>query len=79
MWARAITPTSCHGFCVRTQSEFLGLSFCGGHRRRTLETQRLALIAQRQELAQQNRLRERVQGFTDKVKATINQLNFDQR
>ena len=48
-------------------------------RRRTLETQRQALIAQRQELAQQNRLRERVQGFTDKVKATIDQLDFDQR
>ena len=30
MWARAITPTSCHGSCVRTQSEFLGLRFCGG-------------------------------------------------
>ena len=48
-------------------------------RRRTLEAQRQALIAQRQELAQQNRLRERVQGFTDKVKATIDQLDFDQR
>jgi site-specific DNA recombinase len=48
-------------------------------RRRTLEAQRQALTGQRKELAQQNRLRERVQGFTDKVKATIDQLDFDQR
>ena len=48
-------------------------------RRRTLEAQRQALIGQREELAQQNRLRERVQGFADKVKATIDQLDFDQR
>lgn len=48
-------------------------------RRRTLETQRHALTGQREELAQQNRLRERVQGFADKVKATIDQLDFDQR
>ena len=26
----SVTPTSCHGFCVRTQSKFLGLSFCAG-------------------------------------------------
>ena len=44
-----------------------------------LEAQRQALTGQREELAQQNRLRERVQGFTDKVKATIDQLDFDQR
>jgi site-specific DNA recombinase len=48
-------------------------------RRRTLDAQRQALTAQRQELAQQNRLRERVEGFTDKVKATIDHLDFDQR
>jgi site-specific DNA recombinase len=48
-------------------------------RRRALEAQREALIAQRQELAQQNRLRERVEGFADKVKVTIDQLDFDQR
>ena len=48
-------------------------------RRRTLEAQRQALTAQRQELAQQNRLRERVEGFADKVKATIDHLDFDQR
>ena len=41
--------------------------------------QRQALIVQHAELAQQNRLRERVEGFTDKVKATIDHLDFDQR
>jgi hypothetical protein len=30
-------------------------------------------------LAKHNRLRERVQGFAEKVKATIDQLDFDQR
>ena len=48
-------------------------------RRRTLDVQREALIAQREELAQQNRLRERVDGFAHKVKATMDQLDFDQR
>ncbi len=48
-------------------------------RRRTLEAQRQALIAEREQLAQHNRLRERVEGFADKVKLTIDQLDFDQR
>lgn len=48
-------------------------------RRRTLEAQREALIAQREELAQHNRLRERIEGFADKVRATIDKLDFDQR
>ena len=48
-------------------------------RRHTLEAQREALIAQREQLAKHNRLRERVQGFAEKVKATIDQLDFDQR
>ena len=48
-------------------------------RRRTLEAQREALIAQRQALAQHNRLRERIEGFADRVRATIDQLDFDQR
>jgi hypothetical protein len=30
MRARAITPTSCHGSCVSTHSDLLGLSFCAG-------------------------------------------------
>ena len=48
-------------------------------RRRTLEAQRQALIAQRQALAQHNRLRERIEDFANRVKATIDQLDFDQR
>ena len=48
-------------------------------RRRTLEAQRQALIAQRHALAQHNRLRERIEGFADRVKTTIDQLDFDQR
>ena len=31
--ARAITPTSCHGFCVRSEPQSPALSFCGGHGR----------------------------------------------
>lgn len=46
---------------------------------RTLEVQRQTLIAQRDQLAQLDRLRDRVEGFADKVRATIDQLDFDQR
>ncbi len=48
-------------------------------RRRTLEAQREALISERQELAQRNRLQQRVAGFADKVALTIDELNFEQR
>ena len=48
-------------------------------RRRALEAQRQALVAERQQLAQQNRLQERVECFADKIRGTIDQLNFDQR
>jgi len=48
-------------------------------RQRTLETQREALITQRIELAQHNKLRERVEGFAARVKTTLDQLDFDQR
>lgn len=48
-------------------------------RRHTLEQQRDALIAQREELAQHNRLHERIQSFADQVKTGIDQLNFEQR
>jgi hypothetical protein len=44
-----------------------------------LEAQRKTLIDQREQLAQQNRLRDRVEGFTDKVRTTIDRLDFDQR
>jgi hypothetical protein len=30
MQAKAITPTSCHGFHARTQPQSRGSSFCGG-------------------------------------------------
>ncbi|MGH9846148.1 MAG: recombinase family protein, partial [Blastocatellia bacterium] len=48
-------------------------------RRRALETQRATLIAEREELAQKNRLRQRVAGFADKVASTIDRLDFEQR
>jgi site-specific DNA recombinase len=48
-------------------------------RRRALEAQRRALIDQREQLAQHNMIRDRVEGFADKVKATIDQLDFCQR
>ncbi len=48
-------------------------------RRRALETQREALIRERKELGQKNRLRQRVAGFAEKIVATIDQLNFEQR
>ena len=46
-------------------------------RRHVLEEQRAALMAQRQELAQRNRLRERIEGFAQEVMATVDRLNFD--
>jgi site-specific DNA recombinase len=45
----------------------------------TLEVQRRALIDQREQLTQQNKLRERVEGFANKVRATIDRLDFGQR
>ncbi len=48
-------------------------------RRRALEAQRETLIGERKELAQQNRLRQRVAGFAEKITATIDRLDFDQR
>ena len=44
-----------------------------------LNAQRQALIDQREELAQQNRLRDRVEGFARRVQATIDRLDFAQR
>jgi hypothetical protein len=37
------------------------------------------LIDQREQLAQQNRLRHRVEGFANKVRTSIDRLDFDQR
>jgi site-specific DNA recombinase len=48
-------------------------------RRRTLEAQRATLITERKELAQKNRMRQRVAGFAEKVALTIDSLNFEQR
>jgi site-specific DNA recombinase len=48
-------------------------------RRRTLEVQRDTLICERKELAQKNRLRQRVSGFAEKITAKIDRLNFEQR
>jgi site-specific DNA recombinase len=45
----------------------------------TLEGQRQALIDQRQQLAQQNRLRHRVEDFANKVRTSIDRLDFGQR
>ena len=44
-----------------------------------LNAQRQALIDQREELAQQNKLRDRVEGFARRVQATIDRLDFAQR
>ena len=44
-----------------------------------LSAQRQALINQREELAQQNRLRDRVEGFARRVQPTIDRLDFAQR
>lgn len=46
---------------------------------RALEEQRQALITQREQLAQRNKLRQRLESFADQVRATIDQLDFDQR
>jgi len=48
-------------------------------RRQALEEQRTVLIAERQDLAKHNRLRERVKGFAQEVMTTIDRLGFDQR
>jgi site-specific DNA recombinase len=44
-----------------------------------LSAQRQALINQREELAQQNRLRDRLEGFARRVQPTIDRLDFAQR
>ena len=48
-------------------------------RRSTLEAQREALVGERNDLAQKNRLRQRVAGFAGKIAATIDKLDFAQR
>jgi len=48
-------------------------------RSRAIEEQRQALITQREQLAQRNRLRQRLESFADRIRATIDQLDFDQR
>lgn len=48
-------------------------------RRRALETQRETFIRERKELGQKSRLRQRIAGFAEKIVATIDQLNFEQR
>ena len=44
-----------------------------------IEVQRKTLIDQREQLTRQNRLRDRVEGFAEKVRTTIDQLDFDQK
>jgi len=48
-------------------------------RRRVLEAQRETLIKERKELGQKNRLRQRIADFADRITATIDHLNFEQR
>jgi site-specific DNA recombinase len=48
-------------------------------RSNTLNAQHRALIDQREELAQQSTLRDRVEGFARRVRATIDRLDFAQR
>jgi len=48
-------------------------------RRRQLEQQRSALTAQRQELADNNRLRQRIAGFAEQVRRGIDELDFEGR
>ena len=48
-------------------------------RRSALEAQREALVGERNDLAQRNRLRQRVAGFAGKIAATIDKLDFVQR
>ena len=48
-------------------------------RKHTLEERREELITQRQQLTHQNRLRERIHGFADDVRAAIDQLDFKQQ
>lgn len=48
-------------------------------RRSDLNAQRQALNDQREQLAQQSRLRDRVEGFAQRVRATIDQLDFAER
>ena len=48
-------------------------------RERDLQDQRDALIAQRKELAHQNTLRKRIAGFSGRVGASVDDLDFHQR
>lgn len=48
-------------------------------RRGALDAQRQALVDQREQLAHRNGLRERVEGFANKVRASIDRLDFAQR
>lgn len=48
-------------------------------RKHTLEEHRKELITQRQQLTQQNRLRDRIYGFADEVCTAIDQLDFEQQ
>ena len=48
-------------------------------RHRALARQRQALLDQREQLARQNNLRDRLKDFGDKVRTTIDQLDFNQR
>lgn len=48
-------------------------------RRSDLDSQRRTLIEQREQLAQRDRLRERVKGFAQRVRATIDRLDFPER
>jgi hypothetical protein len=48
-------------------------------RRQALEEQRRALIAERAALAKENRLRQRVRGFAQRVLAALDEFGFEQR
>jgi len=48
-------------------------------RQRTLHAQREQLVLQRGELSQKNKLRERIEGFAERVRAVIGQLDFEQK
>jgi len=48
-------------------------------RRYALQEQRQALTTEREQLAQDNRLRQRLNAFADRVKAGIDELDFEQR
>jgi transposase len=59
MQAKAITPTSCHGFHARTQPQSRGSSFCGRQRVTAWEYNR-AMYKRRNEI---ERLFRRLKGF----------------